>query len=148
MHLGARHLIHWILDSDGEPVEASLMEWAMWLEHHRDARVVEQTRISAAVAVSTVFLGLDHSWTNEGPPVLWETMTFGGVFDQYQDRYTSKLDALRGHLWAVELVRLYDRAPRRTRKALKKWQTWGQRLGRDEQYRLARVFRRLPPKDE
>ena len=49
------------------------------------------------VRVSTVFLGLDHSLTLDGPPVLWETMVFGGDNDQYQQRYTSRAEAIEGH---------------------------------------------------
>jgi hypothetical protein len=36
--------------------------------------------------VSTVFLGLDHSFSEDGPPILWETMVFGGELDQETDR--------------------------------------------------------------
>jgi hypothetical protein len=51
-----------------------------------------------------VFLGLDHSWTPGGKPVLWETMIFGGEHDQYQERYTSHKDALEGHEKALTLI--------------------------------------------
>ena len=53
--------------------------------------------------VSTVFLGLDHSWSG-GKPVLWETMIFGGEHDEYQARYTTYEDALEGHQEALNLV--------------------------------------------
>jgi hypothetical protein len=55
--------------------------------------------------VSTVFLSLDHSWHGP-PPVLWETMVFGGLLDGEQERYTSYRDAVRGHrrmCWRVLL---------------------------------------------
>ena len=48
------------------------------------------------VVVSTVFLGLDHSF-GEGPPLLFETMIFGGPFDQEQERYTTWEQAEAGH---------------------------------------------------
>lgn len=48
------------------------------------------------VRVSTVFLVIDHSF-GEGPPVLWETMVFGGLWDEYQWRYTSRQAAEEGH---------------------------------------------------
>ncbi len=45
-----------------------------------DARVpferLKQTRTRRFV-VSTVFLGLDHRFLGEGPPILFETMAFG-----------------------------------------------------------------------
>ena len=90
---------HWIL-RDGEPVEAELLEWAAWFE--TDERIIAKDMIGE-VRVSTVFLGLDHSF-GSGPPVLWETMIFGGEHDQYQERYTSGVDAENGHLRAVRLA--------------------------------------------
>jgi hypothetical protein len=39
--------------------------------------------------VSTVFLGIDHNFSDEGEPLLFETMIFGGKFggeDEYQTR--------------------------------------------------------------
>jgi hypothetical protein len=55
------------------------------------------------VSISTIFLGLDHSY-GEGPPIVFETMIFGGKFDQEQWRYSSFDDAVEGHTSAVKLV--------------------------------------------
>ncbi len=55
--------------------------------------------------VSTVFLGLDHSW-GSGPPLVFETMIFGGPNDQYQERYATYEEAEAGHkraMWLVEV---------------------------------------------
>lgn len=56
--------------------------------------------------VSTVFLGLDHSFGLAGDrlPLLWETMIFGGKHDGYVDRYSSRGAALKGHAKALELA--------------------------------------------
>jgi hypothetical protein len=56
------------------------------------------------VEVSTVFLSLNHSFAN-GPPLVFETMVFGGPLDGQQDRYSTRADALAGHARMVELVR-------------------------------------------
>jgi hypothetical protein len=57
--------------------------------------------------VSTVFLGLDHRWAkDEGDPLVFETMIFGGVNDQYQKRYTSYEAAEAGHAEACRLVEI------------------------------------------
>lgn len=94
----------YILDENGNPVEAtSLEEWARFFDN-RDARRLAYTKVSDDVNVSTVFLGIDHAFGG-GPPVLWETMIFGGPHDEYQDRYTTREDALRGHEEAVALAR-------------------------------------------
>ena len=65
---------HYIL-RDRKIVPATLMVWARWMERNRQEKVVEQTRL-AGFMVSTVFLGMDHGFNPEGPPVLWESMVF------------------------------------------------------------------------
>lgn len=56
------------------------------------------------VEVSTVFLGLDHG-RGDGPPLLFETMIFGGTHDGYQERYSSWAQAEEGHAEALALAR-------------------------------------------
>ena len=51
-----------------------------------------------------VFLGLDHQY-GEGPPVLFETMVFGGELDQEQVRYHTWEEAAAGHAAMVERVK-------------------------------------------
>jgi len=92
----------YILDDKGQPVICDdLMTWGRFMASS-DRRVAQDmdegdTTTGVHVRVSTVFLGLDHNYDGEGPPVLWETMVFGGVMDQEQVRYTSLADALAGH---------------------------------------------------
>ena len=58
------------------------------MEQARTDRIVVQEHIGD-YEVSTVFLGLDHSWTDDEPPELFETLVFhcahghrdGGVVD-------------------------------------------------------------------
>lgn len=87
----------YILDEAGEPVPCpDLMTWAKWVEADPERRRVGLTPIGEG-RVSTVFLGLDHSW-GDGPPVLWETMAFDiPGLDGEQERYTSLADAKAGH---------------------------------------------------
>lgn len=67
------HHVQYILDKNDKPVPCnSFMKWARWFES-ADKRV-ELTKVGE-LEISTVFLGLDHSW-GDGPPVLWETMVF------------------------------------------------------------------------
>ena len=80
---------------DGEPVPApDLIAWAEWFE--TADRDIAKTTIGD-VLVSTVFLGLDHSFGEPGPPILFETMVFGGELDQRMERYSSLEDAMLGH---------------------------------------------------
>ena len=48
-------------------------------------------------------MGLDHAFMG-GPPLLFETMIFGGEHDQFQERYSTWEEAMAGHKKAVELV--------------------------------------------
>jgi hypothetical protein len=57
-----------------------------------------------ATRVSTVFLGIDHAWDG-GPPILFETMIFGGSHDEYQVRYRTHAEAVAGHARALKMVR-------------------------------------------
>ena len=94
----------YILDENNKPVKAvSIMESAEQLEKNPERKAVKQEHIDD-IFISTVFLGLDHAWDSD-IPVLWETMIFGGEHDQYQERYTSYEDALKGHQTALNLVK-------------------------------------------
>lgn len=96
----------YILDRDGKPVRANTLEWGVWLETHREQRIVRQDTIDG-IKVSTVFLGLDYYYgprSQPHDPILWETMIFGGEHDQYCQRYTSAEDAMAGHMEALKLV--------------------------------------------
>ncbi len=57
-----------------EVVKADLMTWAKWLQDAGDKRIVKQEDVSGK-HVSTVFLGLDHSFGGESP-MLFETIVF------------------------------------------------------------------------
>lgn len=93
---------NYILDNDRNPVrEPDIIKWGRWYE--TAGRHVAKDKIGD-VMVSTVFLGIDHSY-NGGTPVLYETMIFGGKHDQFQDRYTNQIAALAGHDQAVAKVR-------------------------------------------
>lgn len=93
----------YILDSEGNPQpEPDLFKWAEWTE--RADRHVAFDDLPGDVQVSTIFLGLDHGF-GSAVPVLWETMIFGGEHDLYQERYTSREEALVGHAEAVELAK-------------------------------------------
>lgn len=96
----------YILDENNKPIKSSVLEAMQWMEDNLDKKAVKQESISD-VRISTVFLGLDHSfpWDNENKPVLWETMIFGGEHDQNQYRYTSYEEALEGHQRAIDLVK-------------------------------------------
>lgn len=92
------------------PVEVfDSLEFAKWCE--TADRVVAQSQVGDGVMVSTVFLGIDHNFAFDGPPILFETMIFqtkeGGaeMLDDYQERYRTWGEAEAGHARAVAMVK-------------------------------------------
>ena len=93
---------YWILDDERRPVRvATVEEWGRFYE--TTDRVVAKDIIGDA-EVSTVFLGLDHQF-GDGPPILFETMIFGGAHDMHQDRCSTWQQAEAMHAKACALVR-------------------------------------------
>jgi hypothetical protein len=89
----------YILDEQHNAVPCDLMTWARWFE--KGNRVVAKTALPGC-EVSTVFLGLDHRFGSDGPPIIFETMVFGGPFDQQGERYSTWAEAEAGHARWVE----------------------------------------------
>lgn len=69
---------------------------------HRITWTIARSR-AGRYTVSTIFLGLDHSFGFDGPPVLFETMAYvrspdgKGEFRDEQYRYRTWDEAIRGH---------------------------------------------------
>jgi hypothetical protein len=78
------------------------MGWAKSLEG-KD-RHVDQTKLPGGIRVSTVFLGIDHNFFDEGPPLLFETMIFGIDDDSYQTRCSTYDQAVKMHEKALKHV--------------------------------------------
>lgn len=99
---------------DGQPkLEPDIRKWGAWFE---DAdRHIGKTEGENYV-VSTVFLGLDHSFA-DGPPLLFETMVFRrggwdgtsdeGMIEQDMARYSTLEEATAGH---EAMVAKWDKA--------------------------------------
>lgn len=101
------HIVHrplwYILDEEKRPVPVESS-----VELTKEERRVAETTVSVLGVyfcwVSTVFLSLDHSHTDSGPPVLFGTMIFGGIFDDYMRRYHTWSEAEIGHRDIVDMV--------------------------------------------
>lgn len=99
-------LLYKLVDEAPVPVR-SIEEWA-------EADPLNSWHLRTRVGwidVSTTFLGIDHNYTGEGPPVLFETMLFGWPFNspgplgaEYQERYCTAMQARAGHRRAVRLA--------------------------------------------
>ena len=102
----------YVLDEDHNLIrERDTIRWGAWFEHadrvvaqtgYRQTRMVDgpygrYPKHVAGIQVSTVFLGLDHRFFGDGPPLIFETMVFGGPHDEAQERYCSWKAAEAGH---------------------------------------------------
>jgi hypothetical protein len=94
---------HFILADDGETaIPCDVMEWAEWVGSRTPESVggggwSTRTEVLGRT-VSTVFLGLNHGFGG-GPPLLWETMVFGGGSwsEEFYERHSTKAEALACH---------------------------------------------------
>lgn len=96
---------YYILDGK-KAVPATFQEWLDWCVSEknagRDYKRVAQT-VNGEVNVSTVFLDLNHAWGG-GPPMIFETMIFGGEHDQYQERCSTWDEAENMHKEACRIA--------------------------------------------
>lgn len=96
---------HYRLNKDGSIETCTLTEWAETYPRFQQVTIVN------GVCVSTVFLGLDHNYTDEGAPILFETMTFTKRrqsfkrFDQLQWRYCDLENAEAHHRAIVKAIK-------------------------------------------
>jgi hypothetical protein len=108
---------YYVLDADGIARPVKLLEWAKWYES-ADRRVAWTAMLG--LEVSTVFLGLDHSFGAGGPPVLFETMIFCRGNGGYMQRYCNRGEALEGHENLCKLMR-HDLKERRQGYSQSHW---------------------------
>ena len=95
------------LDKENNPMICNdMQDYIKWEEENVNQKKVKQDTIGD-ILVSTVFLALDHGFGSKAP-LLCETMIFGGEHDQYQDRYSSYEDALKGHQQALDLIQTVE----------------------------------------
>ena len=99
----------YILDDKGEPLALKIDQAEQWGKFMDSERHVSDETING-VRISTVFLGIDHGFSLEGPPILWESMCFcnGHELDTTMMRCSgSREQAEAMHKRMVEKVRNY-----------------------------------------
>lgn len=85
-----------------EEIKGDVVDWAKEFEN-MDRHVCDT--FVGSVRVSTIFLSLNHGFDPDGPPVLFETMVFGGPMDREMDRYSTFDEAVAGHNNTVDKVK-------------------------------------------
>ncbi len=94
-------------DRDGIPI-SDMFVWGKLFRDHEYKRV--GLDVLSGYRISTVWMGLDHGYP-PGPPLIFETMVFREGegdpirLDMEMMRYSTLVDAERGHKRMVELVR-------------------------------------------
>jgi hypothetical protein len=108
------------LDKDGNPLDT--LEWAALFEDEEYKRIGlsaypaledlaagDELNAEPVATISTVWIGINLQY-GVGDPLIFETMIFGGRWDQEQMRYATEAQALEGHQRVVEDLR-EGRAP-------------------------------------
>ena len=89
-------------DREGKPLE--LLDWAAKFEDPAYMLVVE-TRLASA-RITTIWIGLDHRFGDDGPPLIFETTVRGGPLDGERERYATEAEAEAGHeRWVKHAMR-------------------------------------------
>lgn len=86
-------------DFDGQPI--SVHQWVLLCFDER--QWVARTTLDDGTLISTIWTGLDAGLHD--PPLIYETMIFGGLHDGRQYRWPGRHAALAGHDQTVALVR-------------------------------------------
>lgn len=84
----------YILDGKTPKPCDDFIDWSRWHANIGNRMVARDKKDD--VTVSTVFLGLDYQF-GDGPQLLFETMVFGGKFDDECERYSTWDEAEAGH---------------------------------------------------
>lgn len=106
----------WDKETDAIHPVSSFMDG--WSEDREQARVAkteivvpdawQATATDPEIWVSTVFLTVDHGFSDDGPPIVFESLVFGmpenHPLHDYMRRYATAAEARRGHADIVKLV--------------------------------------------
>lgn len=91
--------MYYVLRNRKPVAVADVITWGIFfqnMDNRRVARSVIEQPEHDPVTVSTVFLGMDHGW-GDGPPLLFESMVFGGPLNEQCYRYSTWEEAEAGH---------------------------------------------------
>lgn len=88
--------MNWGFDKQGRSIR-DLEEWRKLFDD-KTYRVIGSTGDKDKILVSTVWLGVSHGQNDNGAPLIFETMVFGGPHDGECVRYATEMEAVLGHM--------------------------------------------------
>ena len=93
-------------DRAGNPL--TVEQWSAFIERQDpEYKRVAETTVDD-VWISTVWLGINYAFNPDHPPLIFETMVFGGPYDQeWMERYSTMAQADQGHREMVDRVIAY-----------------------------------------
>lgn len=98
---------HLWYDRQGQPIDAEQANTLLGDPAYKRVALTDITSASDSAVnyrVSTVWLGVNHSFGDE-PPIIFETMVFGpDNADEYMQRYATEEQARAGHAETVTVV--------------------------------------------
>lgn len=87
----------WYILRDKTPVAVSeFSEFLRWMVRNQSACQVARNQVGKSF-VSTIFTGSNYNSVAQGPPLVFESMVFGGPMDLMIKRYSTWDQALKGH---------------------------------------------------
>lgn len=90
------------LNKDGSISPCSVEEWSQNFEAERGGKRIRMDDVNR-VRVSTIFFGVDTALT--GPPMVFETMIFGGAHDRWTEKTSTLAEAEQAHATALAMVK-------------------------------------------
>lgn len=96
-------------DPDGNVIGVRQADFLLAIPHWLAVTILQTS--TGPIKVSTVFLSMDHAMTaigfpgEPGPPVVWETMIFGGPHSLQRWRGSDRTQAAAQHVHAVDWLR-------------------------------------------
>jgi hypothetical protein len=129
---------YYVLNDNGCPKrEMDSRKWAAWMG---TGKLIVAEEIVNGVRVKTVFLGIDYNIFWGMPPVLWETMVFGGRYDaEYLRASGTREQAEAIHARMVARMKADPDAakpkprPERRRPPIEKWKAANEARGKNGQ---------------
>lgn len=93
------------MDKQGNEIDAET--WGRLHEDESYMRIGSDFLLGNSIWISTVWLGINHNFSRQGPPILFETMIFAKhdmACDLWCQRYSTEDEAKEGHTFTIQVM--------------------------------------------